>query len=433
MSKNKSHEKYFLLMIATAIAINLCVVLVFYVKLQKANETIHSFEEKKSHLVDFPEQNEMSQSWTSSTPSSAKAVWLAGIIIDTNMISNEIWNVMFELNCQHGVGIHIISKRAYGIEEGFQKRNKFLNTTKTRNSSNNDTVCGPLIIHQEEEEEETSTLWNNQHYDKNRIDRISILRDHQRTLLKKEFFNNENYNSNDNNIPSIKEGVVILVDLDLLLIPTADEIWNQTQLLQRATYPHDSICALGTKVNFFQKTSNDETNDKNMNKNVIPIPFYYDTYATVFLNDTFTHPLSRRLFPSHYQGEDPKLVRSDDSKHGSFTQVHIWKYFQAKGRMSDTGNVQVRSCFGGLTMYKSKVYFDSNCEYKLDVKIIDEIENMSIDTTRSKSNTIMRYANSKERRPCEHVVIHDCFVRNVPGFNIALNPKLMTVWRRSSR
>ena len=423
---SKSCEKCLFIIIAMAILINLYTVWVFYIMIQT------NLEEKSFHLVYPGTSIKREEIWHytkdgrgidqilttigQSSLHSSSTVWLSGLIIDVEIISDEIWKVVFELNCQYNVGIHIITKEISSIERGFQKRNIFLKSTNNSshlsNSNKLEHDCGPFILHLEEK-----IIWNYQSNvinNRNRIDRISTLRDYQRNALRKEF-----------NDDVSKDGVIMLVDLDLLQIPTAEEIWNQIELLKSPRYPHDSICALGTKVNF------SKGDDENKVKQV---PFYYDTYATIFQNDTFSHPLSRRLIPSYYKGEDPKLVRSNDSKHGSFTQGHIWKYFKTIGMRSSTGNVQVRSCFGGLAMYRSRLYFDSKCQYQLQEGIMNKLEKIqsrsSSSVNASISSSIIRYASKKERRPCEHVVLNDCLIRKTPSFNIALNPNLVTIWKR---
>ena len=118
------------------------------------------------------------------------------------------------------------------------------------------------------------------------------------------------------------------------------------------------------------------------------------------------------------------MVRSNDQIKGNFTQAHIWKYLTNKGKLSETGNVPVRSCFGGITAYRSIVYLNEECQYGLDK---DFIEDQKYNNT-----SIMRYATNKEERPCEHVVFHDCLRRKVPKFDIAVNPHLITFWQRDT-
>ncbi len=331
-------------------------------------------------------------------------VWLAGIIIDVDTIADQIWNVILELNCRKRIGIHIIAKHSSEFNHGLVNRSKF----QKKDTSES---CGPLVIQQEGNIELLKDKLSTQKTT-NRIDRISFLRDYQRQILMEKY--------PDDEANGMKRGVVILVDLDLLQIPTAKEIWDQVQKLQAPSYPHDSICALGTKVNVKEDP---ETKKRK------PIPFYFDTYATVFLPDTFSHPLSRRLIPHHYPGEDPNFVRSDDPFHG-FTQAHMWNYFRKEGAKSVSGNVDVRSCFGGMALYTSQVYFNSKCQYELKEGVQRSVESIQNKDAKRDVKTIMRYANNKELRPCEHVVLHDCLANRTLGFKIAVNPKLITIWKR---
>lgn len=378
-------EKCLLIMVAVAVAINVCTVLIFYQILQ-TNEAPR-FSSKELPLL-RPKSRTVLRNENDINP--IVNIWLAGIVIDVNIIVDQVMDVIQDLNCQYDVGVHIITKNN-SSEENRKLQNK------------NPNSCGPLIILQEEEEVDIDQN------EGNRIDRISELRDYQRNILKNFAQMNEN-------------SIIILIDLDLLQIPSADDIWTQIQELQKPSYPHDSICALGTKINVIE-------NPKKKKKE--PLPFYYDTYATVFLPDTFSHPLSRRLIPHYYSTEDPNFVRSDDPMHG-FTQVHIWNHFKTQGPQSDTGNVQVKSCFGGLTMYRSVKYFEPKCKYKLEGRIVNKLKDLKdVDKEdTSISESIMRYASNKEIRPCEHIVLHDCFAKRSSNFNIALNPKLLTIWKR---
>lgn len=228
-------------------------------------------------------------------------------------------------------------------------------------------------------------------YVTNRIDRISILRDVQRMLLHDKYSNNLKKNDSlvsfdtrrarggshdDNeggNNGGSNRGVVILADLDLFELPKVDLLMDQAhqllmaqqnkgelQLQQKhqksqqpsSSYPHDAICASGVTMNLSKKKKQKS---------------YYDTFATVFYPDTFSHPLKRRLRSNnYYPNENPNLVRSNHNQNGNFTQRHMYNYIKEEGKKSDTGNVRVTSCFGGLAMYKANVYFQSKCRYRLD-------------------------------------------------------------------
>lgn len=320
--------------------------------------------------------------------SNTTTVWMAGIIFDVLKIQPQIWESIVDINCNHGIGIHIISRE--NIDRGTEKRNKLV-------SGFND--CAPFELHDEND----LNIQANE-IGTNRIDRISYLRDYQRLMLVQNQFANR-----------WDKGIVILVDLDLLQLPSSALILNQIEQMNDDSYPSDAICAIGSSINL---------NSAEGKKKRTMIPLYYDTYATVFLPDTFSHPLSRRLIPHFYEGEDPKLVRSNDQLHGNFTQHDMWTYFVEQGLQNDTGNVPVKSCFGGFTMYRSEKYFNDECNYTLSKDFIE--------THKSDQTSVMRYANNKEERPCEHVVFHDCLKNSKRLFEISLNPKLVTIWRRDA-
>jgi hypothetical protein len=256
--------------------------------------------------------------------------------------------------------------------------------------------------------------------------------------------------------------------LDLFQLPKTSLIIQQAQLLQMTHYQHDAICAVGITMNIGSRTLKGKqhkyknTTDNNsarasasisageidMKTKIEMEPWYYDTFATVFLPDTFSHPTKRRLVPHLYRGEDPSLVRSNDQR-GNFTQGDIYRYFRQGVTMDTNANTstgtgtgtvtRVKSCFGGLAMYRAASYFEQYCEYQLQDNVRDLLDqwnansnvnsNDNVDIDFSKS--IIRYANNKEQRPCEHVVFHDCLMKVTTGtFNIAVNPLLQTFWKR---
>lgn len=336
------------------------------------------------------------------------SVWLAGIILDTASIQEQVWKSIIHLNCQHNVGIHIIAKR--NVENGLKKRDALYDSYSLEYPHPH-SKCMPFIIYNQEDDQ---LLARSMEAVDNRIDRISLLRDYQRHILRKDMFSDDMKNIQHH-------GAIILADLDLFQFPSIDLIVDQLKLMKDPSYPHDAICAIGTTLHF----------DKGKRK---PLPFYYDTYATVFLPDTFSHPLSRRLLPHLYHGEDPRLVRSNDQVHGNFTQADIWKYFMAKGNQhKSTGNVPVRSCFGGFALYRSNVYFKEGCQYKLKEDIIHQHQTATDTEIDHSTTTILRYASNKEKRPCEHIVFHDCLAREQPKFAIAVNPNLGTIWKRDKK
>ena len=355
--------------------------------LDAKNAIISWLHGEKTHIETKLEKNSLSSIIQTSRESNTTVDWLAGIILDTRTVQPHIWSSIIQLNCLYNVGIHIITKE--NIQEGIKNRDELYSSFQY------DRGCAPFIFYDEQNLELNQNRTKN-----NRIDRISSLRDAQRVLLSRESKVKDN-------------SVVIIADLDLYKLPSPQMIFDQIQLLKDKAYPFDAICGIGSTMNQIRKS---QTNDE-------PkwVPFYYDTYALVFLPDTFSHPLSRRLIPHYYPGEDPRLVRSNNQIHGNFTQADIWRYFVEKGKQHPTGNVPVKSCFGGLTIFRSKVYFDKGCHYKLNETIIYE--------HKSDQASLMRYANNKEERPCEHVVFNDC-LKQKKSFHLAVNPRLVSLWKR---
>ena len=322
-----------------------------------------------------------------------QSTWIAGIVVDADRLHKNAWKFLMTLNCQHDFGVQLMVKenKEKSLETVNQSRQKFTNATKS---------CAPFII----EQENHTTVWENG-IPANRVDRIAALRDYQRDALKE---------SMDTSLQESNDGVVILVDLDLKGFPSIELILDQVQNMKNHVYPHDIVCSNGRLL----------IRTRRRRRHKMEVPFYYDTFATVFLHDTFSLALKDRLIDTPYDWEDTRFIRSDDWEGGNFTQNHMFNYFIEEGAKLPTGNIPVRSCFGGLALYRSKAYFDTRCRYELGIDA-NEIKNPD---RKMISSSLMRYANKEDGRPCEHVVLHDCLSRNIPWLNVAVNPKLLTKW-----
>lgn len=401
-------------------------------------------------------------------------MWIAGMAADADKIHSNMKDTLIQLNCHHHVGIHVILKLEHQIDS-FQRDLQLMQSQLgvPDNSDLNITTCAPIIIQLQDHAGPGHTHTNNQHQptmSKNRIDRIATIRDSQRYALHQIYsqyrtdihsksqsksHSQSKSQSQSFNTTSYKQkpGIIILVDLDLFQLPKTSLIVQQAQLLQTTHYQHDAICAAGITMNIGSRTRNGKHKHKKKNNSASATisssisagemePWYYDTFATVFLPDTFSHPTKRRLVPHLYRGEDPALVRSNDQR-GNFTQGDIYRYF-LQGVIKDTSLgtgtcTRVKSCFGGMAMYRAASYFEQYCQYQLQDSVRDQLDqwnahynanaNTIVDIDFSKS--IIRYANDKEQRPCEHVVFHDCLIKVTTGtFNIAVNPLLQTFWKR---
>ena len=171
---------------------------------------------------------------------------------------------------------------------------------------------------------------------KNRIDRLSILRDVQRTLLHMKYSNNSQliqfgihhliheqpvHQINDGNDDN---GVVILADWDLLELPKVEllmEQVNKLMMMQQqkmgspndeqkqllgssSSHPNNAICASGVTIwGAKRKRQHDHDSNTAITDTRKKDPSYYDTFATVLYPDTFSHPLKRRLIPKYYHGD----------------------------------------------------------------------------------------------------------------------------------
>ena len=314
--------------------------------------------------------------------------YLAGMIRDGSKIQNRMWVSLLELNCRNQIGIHIIVKDGWS-----DARNKyrqiiidryphFIAFDDEQSVDKEKQRCAPFNVEQQNNQE----IFGNRTLT-NRVDIISSLRDYQRSLLRP--------------LVSYPEGVVALVDLDIREIPSK-AFSEQIKKLLDKSYPHDVICAAGVTMAAKKQK------------------WYYDLFATVFLPDTFVYPLSRRLQPSLYEGENIKMVRSDSRK-GKINQGHIMRMIQKEAAKSKTGLMEVKSCFSGLAAYRATTYFEEKCQYQLAPDIIE--------ANQHNHSSIMRYAGKKDQRPCEHVVFHDCLI-NEQSANIAIDPNLITLWKK---
>eukprot|EP00978_Attheya_sp_CCMP212_P011295 scaffold27794_cov52-Attheya_sp.AAC.3 len=241
---------------------------------------------------------------------------------------------------------------------------------------------------------------------KNRVDRISYLRDLQREHMLDLLGN------------SHKDDAIIVVDFDLYALPE-----------MRQKRHVDVLCAAG----------------------VMYRPFgYYDLFATVLADDTFLYPTRHRLLGKVAETENINLIRSDD-EYGEVTSWDILDWLETTGLetslaqktnatdsinriskhkkgvergkgsielKSEVAPVEVKSCFGGLAIYFASKLLERKCQYRLPVDGVDY-------------ERLLGYANWDDRRPCEHVVLHDCLSRAQPKTKIAIQPDMRTNWNKA--
>eukprot|EP00591_Stephanopyxis_turris_P006640 CAMPEP_0195512590 /NCGR_PEP_ID=MMETSP0794_2-20130614/4496_1 /TAXON_ID=515487 /ORGANISM="Stephanopyxis turris, Strain CCMP 815" /LENGTH=578 /DNA_ID=CAMNT_0040640409 /DNA_START=122 /DNA_END=1855 /DNA_ORIENTATION=+ len=307
-------------------------------------------------------------------------VWFAGMTRDASVIKNDIFLHMIKLNCIANVSVHILT--TLGIADCMEKYNKIRNGVYRKKK------CARFDV--ELEPDEASLI-------SNRVERIAYLRDYQREKLRKSF-----------GAALGKDDIIIIADIDLYSLPSVSQVVRESNHIAKF-HKHDALCAAG----------------------IMHRPFgYYDTFATVLLPDTFVYPVQGRLSGAYYSGENTSLVRSKDV-YGEFTQWDLLEYFEKGGIISDDVSshqnrkkqqksffgttqedmiVPVKSCFGGLTIYSATKWFNPHCHYNMNI------------------TALSRYANKNDERPCEHVVFHDCLIKNDPSTSIAVHSFLRTSW-----
>ena len=154
---------------------------------------------------------------------------------------------------------------------------------------------------------------------------------------------------------------------------------------------------------------------------------YYDTYSTILLPNAWLH---RDRISSIKRGST--LDNNDHDINyqlSSMDQMQTVQYFIEQGRIQDDATQQhssttynykpvpVRSCFNGLTIYRTDVYLN-NMECRYD----------------SYSEEDQEYASNHYNHACEHVVLHECLRRQVKKsskneeFSIAVLPNMKTLW-----
>ena len=118
--------------------------------------------------------------------------------------------------------------------------------------------------------------------------------------------------------------------------------------------------------------------------------FYYDGTATIFHNGAFAYP---SIWQKHRQRNEYTTIRSTT------------EYFSNRSEAI----IKVRSCFGGLAIYKSL----AGCFYQTNLL----------------KKKYKRYMYSFDGRVCEHIPFHDCLGKNRNGhFRIGVSRKLITNW-----
>ncbi len=293
---------------------------------------------------------------------------IAGLVYDGSSISDSSLHMLTAMSCLHNIRSHLIV--AQNIDE---TRSKIYGLME---SEYPDQHCATIAV-----DGEPGGLMLG------RIHRIQQLRSMQRSKIQEYLDYVEDLNA----------ATVVNIDFDLAEIPSYEDIMKHAKGITDYSYEVDAVCANGVEDNFEHTRS------------------YFDTFATVLLPSTFVYPLKLREFDEPWPEEDPKFIVNPDGKEGSFSASSLFSWLEDEGRKRGTKTamkpVPVRSCFGGLTIYRASKYLDPRCDFNSE--------------THSLENA--KYKNIDDKEPNEHIVWNLCMARADPDFTIGIQPDLITI------
>jgi len=287
-------------------------------------------------------------------------VVLAGIIHHGAEISTNSLNFLVEVTCINKIRTHVLGADDMEILAGMYNRLKDKRFPGQ--------LCAPLMVAAQ------PIITQEQ----NRITRIVTAREYQKNSIAEQYV-----------FSNLDKATIILADLDVNELPPRDQVVNNAMKMNsRAGLDVDVLCSAG----------------KMLNPNG-----YYDTFATILLPDTFVYPIGGRPDLKARPEEDPSLIIGEN-----FNAEQLMEWFQIKGG-ANADPVPVKSCFGGLAIYRASKWLDQRCSYK---DLQPEVN--------------AKYANRYDEAPCEHVVLHNCLQALDPSVVIAVQPDMHTLWHTSA-
>ena len=248
-----------------------------------------------------------------------------------------------------------------------------------------DVTCAEFLVQEEDHELD--------HDFPNRIDRLAYLRESQRLEMKKM-----NAGVADLDPEALKKNdFVILLDLDLSEVPSIESLSKTIGFMANdGDSSPDVVCANGLLAS-----------------SLVP----YDTYATVLLPDIWAYPLSYRLNPTPQSDEELKVVTN-------FLNEAVKQALHSEHDQHPKTDVDsflpVKSCFGGLAVYRASIWFTEKCEYTRDYKAIVE-------------DGLLQYVDYRHKRVCEHVAFNSCIKEHHEDAKISVHAALLTKYHDTDR
>ena len=352
-----------------------------------------------------------------SSSASAPNILLAGIAYSDDTISDVAIKYLIQAACDHQIKSHILiskrnenasmNKKVYmmtqhmyvPLAQGGTRRQpncaslikiktapdqmQLINATRIRM-----TETGEIQSLQKDYHGYTEKAPNSPLDGLNRIAKIKRVREHQRQQVK---------HGEALKMKNLKEFVVGVIDLDMFDYPALSKVINisETYMLHslnnKGATRYTTICSNGLQRSRYWEP--------------FPQRNYYDTFATLLLPNTWPVLESNRVVP---RGE----LERENVTMAKISQQELLNWFLREG---SKGNdvyvpVPVRSCFGGLTLYRADAWLHPRCRYDTYDKRVDV------------------YRGKKEQHTCEHIVFHECLRREYKEVSIAVQPDMVTLW-----
>ena len=320
-------------------------------------------------------QHSIRSSLCSHTSENDVPMIVAGLIPDGALIKNEILTTLIQLSCLYRTPVHaIVAENADVLQLLFSRLQEDLYPSQKTNIH-----CRALQV-------DIQPAFPSQNL--SRVEKLAILRDFQRLKLMNMI---SKFTTRTDSI------IIMLLDFDLLEVPPVFQImeaactilggqWNNG--MKRAPLGIDVVCAGGIIVN-----------DQDGREG------YYDSFATIFESDTYMAPLASRAVSVLRPGENKDLIVADND----LNFYAIWEW------MKSQQSIPVRSCFGGLALYRASNYLDDRCSY----------------STRRKGINVSVYEVLHEG-VCEHIVFNTC-LHSLGGMKMSIYPDLRTRWTPDGR
>eukprot|EP00040_Diaphanoeca_grandis_P015685 m.80325 g.80325 ORF g.80325 m.80325 type:complete len:419 (-) comp25304_c0_seq2:45-1301(-) len=310
---------------------------------------------------------------------------LLGLIKQFRMISVGVMRWLHQISCSDfvHVDVHIMTtkQKAVRLPKGKWK----MSNEWTQKGADIHKPCNMHLYEDDLPMNETE----------GRVSRISKLRDR----LRSKVHNIYKQKSTDD----LSQIAVVVADLDLVDLANPFFVREAaSRVTEQSNAGPDVVCSNGK-----------DTNPQHLT--------YYDTFSTILSPNTFVYPVANRKHQQVFEGEmESQIIHAPLPGQPTEEILNLFTRDDLTNLFESDSITPVRSCFGGLAVYKYSTYFASDCSYGQD---------------KDKYNVDERYSNSytpgigEESAACEHVILHEC-LRHNHGLTAVVARDLVPLWTR---